>query len=148
MISTQEQKIISQALSILKREMHSGEVITGNQIARNYIKLRLAGLEHESFAVLFLDTQHQVISFDVMFRGTIDQATVYPREVAKAALAHNAKAVIFAHNHPSDNPLASGGDKELTAKLIAALGLFDINVLDHFIVTKSKTFSFVERGLL
>lgn len=148
MITTQEQTIINEAFLILEREILSGKTISSPSDATDYIKIQLAGLDHEVFAVLFLSTQNQVISFEILSRGTIDQASVYPREIAKTALECNAKSVIIAHNHPSDNPLASGADKELTSTLIRALGLFDIAVLDHLIITRGPVFSFREHGLL
>ncbi len=148
MINKAEQKIIEQALSILKREVLSTSFVTGPQFAKDFIKLQLATLEHEVFAVLFLNTQHQMISFDILFRGTVDGASVYPREVAKEALYKNASAVVLAHNHPSNIERASQADQQITKVLSDALALFDIQVLDHIIVTKDKVFSFAERGLL
>src|SRR5690606_6830700 len=104
--------------------------------------------EREVFAIIFLDTRNKVIAFDRLFYGTIDGASVYPREVAKAALQHNAAAVILAHNHPSGNPQPSEADRRLTRRLVDALGLLDIRVLDHFVVGEGKPLSFAEQGLL
>lgn len=104
------------------------------QLGKDAIQIRLAGLEHEVFACLFLDNKHRVIKFEEMFRGTIDSASVYPREVVKATLACNAAAVIFAHNHPSGSSEPSEADKCITQRLKQALGLIDIQVLDHFVV--------------
>lgn len=148
MITTQEQQIINQALSILEREALNTPFISSPQAAGNYVRLKLSALEHEVFAVLFLNTQHQVINFEEMFRGTIDAASVYPREVAKAALKNNAASVVFAHNHPANTLEPSQADIDITKRLFAALELLDIRVLDHLIVTKSGITSFAERGLL
>jgi DNA repair protein RadC len=105
-------------------------------------------LEHEVFACLFLNNQHCVIVHEVLFRGTIDGASVYPREVAKRALQVNAAAVIFIHNHPSGNLDPSRTDRAITDKLKQALNLFDVRVLDHFIVSKAGTYSFAEHRLI
>jgi DNA repair protein RadC len=144
----QEQQIISQALSILESKIISGAALTSPAEATSFLKLQMAGLGHEVFVVVFLNTQHAVIEVEEMFRGTIDAASVFPREVAKRALELNAKAVIFSHNHPSDTAEPSQADIAITNRLQAALDLFEIIVLDHIIVTKSKTVSFAERGLL
>ena len=100
------------------------------------------------FAVLFLDTRHRLIEYAEMFQGTIDSAEVHPREVVKAALRHNAAAVIVSHNHPSGNPEPSAADQALTQRLREALGLVDVRVLDHVIVAGNATASFAERGLI
>ena len=112
------------------------------------MQLKLAGLEHESFAILFLDNQHRVIGFTEMFRGTIDGAAVYPREVIKAALEHNAAALVFAHNHPSGVAEPSQADIAITRKLASAAQVMDFRVLDHFVVGLGGIVSFAERGLL
>ena len=106
------------------------------------------GREYEVFAVMFLDTRHRVIDFVEMFRGTIDSATIHPREVAKEALTRNAAAVIIAHNHPSGIAEPSTADQRLTARLVDALALLDIRVLDHIVVGEGETTSFADRGLL
>src|SRR6266699_3245822 len=111
-------------------------------------RLALAGREQEVFVVLLLDAQHRVTASEELFRGTLTQTSVYPREVVKCALKHNAAAVIFAHNHPSGVAEPSHADEILTRSLKAALALVDIQVLDHFIVAGSRTMSFAERGLL
>ena len=115
---------------------------------RDYLKLRLVSLEHEEFHVLWLDAQNRVIAFDALFTGTITQTAIYPREVVKAGLAHNAAAVVLAHNHPSGIPEPSAADRLLTQELKSALALVDIRVLDHFIVAGDLSTSFAERGLL
>ena len=104
--------------------------------------------ESEHFGVLFLDSQHQIISFDILFRGTISQAPVYPREIAKAALLKNAAAVILTHNHPSGIAEPSRADEEITQQINKAMHLLDIRVLDHFIVGNQAMYSFAEDGKL
>ena len=115
---------------------------------RQYILAHLRPYEYEVFACLFLDNQHRVISFDEMFTGTIDGASVHSREVVKAALKHNAAAVIFAHNHPSGVAEPSQADRRITEKLTASLALVDIRVLDHVVVGDLEVISFAERGYL
>jgi DNA repair protein RadC len=117
-------------------------------LTRDYLLCRLRGYAHEVFACLFLDNQHRVIAFEELFRGTIDGASVYPREVVKKALAANSAAVIFAHNHPSGVAEPSEADKHITQRLRQALGLIDVRVLDHFIVGEGRPFSFAEHGLI
>jgi DNA repair protein RadC len=106
------------------------------------------GYEHEVFGAIFLDSQHAILSFDLLFRGTIDSATIYPREVVKQALSYNAAAVIFVHNHPSGSAEPSEADKRITERLVNALTVLDIRVLDHFVVGGAEVVSFAERGLL
>ncbi|KZN51269.1 RadC family protein [Pseudoalteromonas luteoviolacea] len=117
-------------------------------MVHNYLSMQLKGLEHEVFMVLYLDSQHQLINDEILFRGTINSASVYPREVVKAALKHNAAAIIFAHNHPSGVSEPSHADKILTEKLQKALALMDIKVLDHLIVAGNRCVSFADMGLL
>ena len=118
------------------------------QEVRQFLQLKMRCLPHEVFACLFLDNQHTVISYEELFRGTIDGASVYPREIVKRSLALNAAAVIFAHNHPSGVAEPSQADQRLTQRLKSALGTVDIRVLDHFVVGESEALSFAERGLL
>ena len=115
---------------------------------KEYLRAKLAGFEHEVFAVLFLDTQDRLIEYAEMFRGTIDSASVYPRELVKQALRLNAAAVIVSHNHPSGNPEPSRADEVLTQRLKEALALVDVRTLDHIIVAGSSITSFTERGLV
>lgn len=115
---------------------------------RQFLQLKMRYLPHEVFACLFLDNQHTVISYEELFRGTIDGASVYPREIVKRALTLNAAAVIFAHNHPSGIAEPSQADQRLTQRLKAALNTVDIRVLDHFVVGETEALSFAERGLL
>ena len=116
---------------------------------RDYLCLHLAGLAHEVFFALWLDAQHRLLAAEELFRGTLSQTSVYPREVVKKALAHNAAAVIFAHNHPSGVAEPSSADETLTRNLKQSLALVDVRVLDHFVVAgPSLPLSFAERGLL
>ena len=115
---------------------------------REFLQLKMRCLPHEVFACLFLDNQHVLIGYEELFRGTIDGANVYPREIVKRSLAVNAAAVIFAHNHPSGVAEPSQADQRLTQRLRAALGTVDIRVLDHFVIGDGDTLSFAERGLL
>lgn len=115
---------------------------------RSYLQLQLAHLDHEAFAVLFLDAQHRLIRMEVLFHGTLTQANVYPREVAKRALALGAAALILAHNHPSGVAEPSKSDALLTQQLIKALALVDVRVLDHFVVAPGQSVSMAERGLI
>lgn len=115
---------------------------------RDYLRLFFAGQEHESFVVLFLDAQNRLIAAKELFRGTLAQTSVYPREIVKEALRHNAAALIFSHNHPSGLPEPSRADEVLTTSLKQALSLVDVKVLDHFILAGASTLSFAERGLL
>ena len=115
---------------------------------RDYLRLQLAPRDHEVFAILFLDNRHRVIEFVPLFRGTIDGASVHPREVVKEALSRNAAAVILAHNHPSGVAEPSQADELITNRLRDALALVDVRVLDHFVVTGDAIVSFAERGLL
>lgn len=113
----------------------------------DYLRARLASHPYELFGTLFLDNRNRVLSFDILFRGTVDGAQVHPREVVRAALGHNAAAVIFAHNHPSGDADPSAADVAVTRRLIEALALIDVRVLDHFVVGKNAV-SMAERGLL
>ena len=144
----QLQAAIELARRVLKEEISSRDALSSPRAVRDYLRLALAGREQEVFVVLLLDAQHRVTASEELFRGTLTQTSVYPREVVKCALKHNAAAVIFAHNHPSGVAEPSHADEILTRSLKAALALVDIQVLDHFIVAGSRTMSFAERGLL
>ncbi len=132
----------------LREDLRSASALTSPGAVRDYLRLAIADREHEVFVCLWLDAQHRVISFDELFRGTLTQTSVYPREIVKAGLKANAAAVIFAHNHPSGVAQPSQADELLTRNLKDALTLVDIKVLDHFIVAGSQVLSFAERGLL
>ena len=141
--------VIAAALKVLEQRQryHYGSMNSPDD-ARNYLRLRIGLLEHEVFVVLFLDSQNRLIECEELFRGTLAQTSVYPREVVKAALKHNAAAVMFAHNHPSGFAEPSRADELLTTALKQALALIDVRTLDHFVVTGEKVMSFSERGLL
>jgi DNA repair protein RadC len=121
---------------------------TARAAVHQFLTAHLRDLDHEVFAALFLDAQHRVLAFEVLARGTLNGASVYPREVVKSALKHGAAAVIFAHNHPSGVAEPSEADRALTRRLKDALALVDIRVLDHFVVGEGTPTSFAERGLL
>ncbi len=146
-ITSAEQDIINQAKEILFKSIKRGDALCSPQQTRTFLQLELAKEKAEVFAVLFLDNRNRVISFDKMFFGTIDGASVYPREVIRRAIEHNAAAVIFTHNHPSGVAEPSHADEQITQRLKNALALIDIRVLDHFIVG-DEIVSFAERGLL
>jgi DNA repair protein RadC len=144
-----EDNIIDKALSILKERIRTpGVSISSPDDTIRYLTLKLAESEHEKFCVMFLDNRHRLIAFKEMFHGTIDGASVHPREVVKLALQFNAAAVVFSHNHPSGDPEPSRADKQLTRRLTDALALIDIRVLDHVIIGGIQSVSFAGRGLL
>ncbi len=132
----------------LGERLRERPVLDAPAAVMDVLRLHLADRVHEVFAVLFLDSQHRLIALEELFRGTLDQTSVYPREVALRALHHGAAAIILAHNHPSGVAEPSRADEALTRHLKAALGLLDIRVLDHFIVTRAGCTSMAERGLL
>jgi len=146
LVATTEQ-ILAAARQAIGHKMQRGAAFTEPAAVKEYLQAKLAGVEHEVFAVLFLDTRRRLIEYVEMFQGTIDRASVYPREVVKAALRLNAAAVIIAHNHPSGNPEPSEADKALTRRLKDALALVEVRALDHIIVGGADTVSFAERGL-
>jgi len=132
----------------LLEELRHRSALSSPRAVVDYLRLYFAGKEHETFVVLHLDSQHRVIEAEELFRGTLTQTSVYPREVVKYALRHNAAAVIFAHNHPSGVAEPSHADEILTRSLKSALALVDVQVLDHFVVAGTTTMSFAERGLI
>lgn len=138
------------ALSILEKRMRSTPEMVADSpdTVSNYLKLKLAEKEAEVFSVMFLDNRHRLICYREMFYGTIDGASVYPREVVKAVLQHNAAAIIIAHNHPSGVPEPSSADERITEKLKDACALVEIRLLDHVIVGGMDTISLASRGLL
>ncbi len=135
------------ALEMANDRLKRGEELTSPMACRRSLTTLMRDLEREVFGVLFLDNHHRLIKFEILFYGTIDSAAVYPREVVKRALTWNACAVILAHNHPSGVNEASQADRKITQRLVEALKLVDVRVLDHFIVGESIT-SFAERGWL
>lgn len=140
-------EIVTMARTLLKRRFARGTAITSPEQTKEFLTLHLGPLQHEVFACLFLDSRHRVIAYRELFRGTIDGASVHPREVVREAMRTNAAAVIFAHNHPSGEAEPSQADLRITQQLKDALALVDVRVLDHFIVG-SDIVSFAERGLL
>ena len=143
-----DDQLITRALKILEGRIRHGDALNSPKAVRDYLRLSLSGKEHEVFITIFLDAQNRVLAVEEMFRGTLTQTSVYPREVVKAALRHNAAAVIFAHNHPSGVAEPSHADEALTRALKQALALVDVKVLDHFVVAGAGAMSFAERGLL
>lgn len=140
--------VLEVARRVLAAELRAGAALAAPAAVRDYLRMLLGDRPHEVFVCLWLDAQHRVIRCEELFRGTLTQASVYPREVVKAALAANAAAVIFAHNHPSGVAQPSRADELLTRSLKEALALVDVRVLDHFIVAGGTALSFAERGLL
>ena len=140
--------VVELARRSLQQRLADRPAFDSPHAVRDYLQLQLAAREHEVFAVLFLDAQQRLLRFDEMFRGTLTQTSVYPREVVRRALALNAGAVILAHNHPSGVAEPSRADEFLTQSLKSALALVDVRVLDHFVVGRGQIVSFAERGLL
>lgn len=144
----EEQIIVNLALSIVGRKMPArGTALVHSDAVKDYCKLALSHYDYEVFGILLLDNQHRMIKYEELFRGTIDGAAVYPREVVKLVLLHNASAAIFTHNHPSGVAEPSQADIAITNRLKQALATIDVRVLDHIIVGETIT-SFAERGLL
>ncbi|MDN3524419.1 DNA repair protein RadC [Halomonas sabkhae] len=144
----QLQAVLELARRHLASRLDREGALTSPGLVRDYLMSRLRHLGHEEFAALFLDSQHRVIRYESLFRGTLDSASVYPREVARRALELGAGAVIFAHNHPSGVAEPSQSDERITERLRQALALFEVRVLDHFVVGDGEVVSFAERGLL
>ena len=140
--------VAEMARRALQEEMRSGSALNSPGAVRDYLKLLLGGRAQEVFMVIFLDAQHRAISSEELFKGTLTQTSVYPREVVKRALHHNAAAVILAHNHPSGVTEPSQADRMLTDALKQALALVDVRVLDHFIIAGTSCLSFAERGMV
>ena len=132
----------------LREQMHRGPVMTSPQILRDWLRLYCAGLEHEVFLVLYLDANHRLIEPQELFRGTLTQTSVYPRELVKGALARNAAALAVAHNHPSGQAEPSRADEFLTQTLKSTLSLVDVRIIDHLVVAGDQVVSFAERGLI
>ncbi len=149
MFTSEETNTIEQAMKILaSKARFNPETFDGAMAAKRFFQLKLAHLEHEVFAIAFLDSQHRLIAFEEMFRGTIDAAAVYPREVVKEALKHNAKSLVLGHCHPSNISTPSQADKAITRRLSDALELIDVRVLDHIVACLDNAVSFAEEGLL
>lgn len=151
MLSVLEENIlIEQALQILEGRLKDSDcfTVTGVQCAKKYVELKLTEKEHEVFSVMFLDRKNRLIEYVEMFKGTIDGCSIYAREIVKTALRYNAATVIIAHNHPSGVSDPSSSDLNITNKLVDALKLIDVKILDHLIVGNNSTVSFAERGLI
>jgi len=144
----QLQAIFEMSRRALSEEMQVRDALSSPNQVRDYLKLALSTMQREVFLVLFLDVQNRIIADEALFEGSLTQASVYPREVVKRALYHNAASVIVAHNHPSGLPNPSVADEQLTNMLKQALTLVDVRLLDHFIVAGNQIASFSERGLL
>ena len=144
----QLQAVVEMARRALREEIGERDAMSSPRAVRDFLQLSLGGRPHEVFAVIFLDSQNRMLGSEELFRGTLTQTSVYPREVVKTALRYNAAGVIFAHNHPSGVAEPSRADELLTQTLKQALLLVEIKTLDHFIVAGTRTVSFAERGLL
>ena len=144
----QLQAVLEMGRRHLRETLERGDALTSPQDTRDYLCARLRGYPHEVFACLFLDSRHRVIEYEELFRGTIDGASVHPREVVRRAMAHNAAALILAHNHPSGVAEPSQSDTHITRRLKDALALMDVRVLDHIIIGDGEMTSLAERGLL
>jgi DNA repair protein RadC len=142
------EQVLEAARQVIEHKMQRGASFCSPEAVKEYLRIKLAGFEHEVFAVLFLDTRLRLIEYVEMFQGTVDSTEVYPREVVKQALRLNAAAVIVSHNHPAGHPEPSASDRALTQRLKQALALVDVRTLDHIVVAGSTTTSFAERGLL
>ena len=141
-------EVLQAARQVIGRRVRRGSSMSSPQTVRDYLRTKLAEREHEVFVTLLLDSQNRLIEYVELFRGTLAQTSVYPREVVNIALAHNAASMILAHNHPSGVAEPSRADELLTQSLKQALSLVEVRVLDHFIVAGDQTLSFAERGLL
>jgi DNA repair protein RadC len=141
--------IIAQAIAILASRMRApGDAMSSPKAVKDFLRLNLAQAQHEIFAALWIDGQNRLIAYEELFRGTLTQTSVYPREVVKSALTHNAGACILAHNHPSGFAEPSLADEVITSTIKQALALVDCKVLDHMIVGGASVMSFAERGLI
>jgi len=140
--------VISTALKLLAQRVAKGSLLSSPNAVKNYLRLRFADLQHEVFCLLYLDNRNRLIACEDLFRGTIDGATVHPREVVKAALRHNAAGVLLAHNHPSGVAEPSQADELITRRLKTALDYVDIRVIDHLVVSAGEAVSMAERGIL
>jgi DNA repair protein RadC len=143
---TQLQAVMEMSRRYLQQQLEASDALTSPLATRRYLQSRLRHYPHEVFSCLFLDNRHRVIAFEELFRGTIDGASVYPREVVKRALSHNAAALILAHNHPSGVTEPSQADRQITAHLKQALSLVDVRVLDHIVIGEGEPVSLAERG--
>ena len=146
--SEYEKEAINVALLAIENTLCNNDTMQSSREVKNYLKIQLAPEPEEHFAVLFLTQQHHLISFEKLFRGTVNSSYVHIRVIVRKALELNAAAIILAHNHPSGIAEPSSADKGITARIKDALEVFDINVLDHFVVTANECCSFADRGWL
>lgn len=144
----QLQAVLEMARRYFVEEINHGEILNNPETTSTYLSMQLRGYDYEVFACLFLNAQHQVLAFEQLFKGSLNKSHIYPREIIKRVLFHQASAVIFAHNHPSGNNQPSVADKQITQTLQQALDLFEIKLLDHFIIGSGTPYSFAEQGLL
>lgn len=144
--SEQEQAVINEALSIIKKHINTNDLFTSPQIIKDYLCIKMAGIEREQFNVLFLDNQNRLIEDVTLFEGTINACSVYPRVVVQKAIELGANAIILYHQHPSGDDEPSEADKRITIRLSDAMSLVDIRVLDHFVIGGDSVVSFAERG--
>lgn len=144
----QLQAVMELAQRAIGEQLQAGPALGSPDAVRQYLRINMGRQQHESFVILFLDVKNRLLACDEMFRGTLTHTSVYPREVVKAALAHNAASVMLAHNHPSGSAQPSEADLLLTRALVQALGLVDVRVLDHFVVAGHHVHSFAEHGQL
>lgn len=146
---THEQHIITQAIGLLERQLQARTVVlTQSDAVRNYLRLQLERQERELFMAMYLDSQHRLIACETVFTGTLGSVSVYPGEIVRQALAYNAASLILAHNHPSGMAEPSQADRSVTDRVIAALSLIDVGVLDHIVIGHGEAVSFAERGWL
>lgn len=143
-----ENEILAAAEDILARRLERAGSIGSPRDTTDFLRMRIGHLPHEEFHIVYLDNRHRVLGFEKLFNGTVDGASVHPREVVKAVLRTNAQAVILAHNHPSGVPEPSAADRQITEALKAALALIEVRVLDHIVIGATSSVSFAERGLL
>jgi DNA repair protein RadC len=143
-----EEEVVREARRVLSQRVRRGTTMSSPATVKDHLRMQLGMLEHEVFCVLFLDAQHRVIELRQMFRGTVSQTSVYPREIVKEALALNSAAVVLVHNHPSGAAEPSRADELLTLTLRTTLALVDVRVIDHLVVAGADVVSFAERGLL
>lgn len=141
-------EVLQAAQRVLAGRVRGTDVLTSPAVVKDFLRARLGNLPHEIFAVVHLDAQHRVLDYVEMFRGTLTQTSVYPREVIKTALSRNSSALLLVHNHPSGSPEPSRADEMLTQTLKSAAALVDVRVLDHLIVTGDSILSMAERGLM
>lgn len=145
---TQLQAVLEMSARHLKEELQSGPLLDSSRAVKQFLVAQLGDQPNEVFAGLFVDAKHRLICYETLFNGTLDSATVYPREVLKKCIHHNAAAIIFAHNHPSGDTEPSSADKAITRRLQTALDYIDVRTLDHLVIGAKGVFSFAEHGLI